>query len=162
MSEETTKEKSRSSNKLLIIGIVVVVLLVGGGVAVLLLSGALGGKGGTQKRAQGPRGNPESRVLGKTISMDTLIVNLNEPGGTRYLKVKFQLEISHDTVEEEMVKKKIPIKDSLLMYLASLTLTETQSVDAKVKIKVNVKSRINKELASGRVLRVFFEEFVIQ
>ncbi|MBN2725068.1 MAG: flagellar basal body-associated FliL family protein [Deltaproteobacteria bacterium] len=175
MADDETKQESTATggNKTLIIIVIAgFVVLIGVVLGVLALTGAFS----KEKKSQGQRmsaaGIPsgrgyrapsgEIRPLGKTIVFDTLIVNLNEPGGTRYLKVKFQLEITNEEVEKEIIKKLVPIRDSLIMYLSSLTLSETQSVEAKKKIKTNVRSRMNKEIISGRINRVFLEEFVVQ
>lgn len=167
MADEEKTQAAPAGNKTLIIVVIAgFVILIAVVLGVFFMSGALGG-GKKQASAPGSQAGPvnhggNAQALGHTIVFDTLIVNLNEPGGTRYLKVKFNLEVSNKSIEEELKKKMIPIRDSLIMYLSSLTLSETQSVEAKKKIKTNVKSRMNAELQSGRISRVFIEEFVIQ
>jgi len=156
------EEKSGGGNKTMLIIIIAVVVLVLAVVGVLVMTGALGGKkSAPQANAPASPAIPAQSV-GDLIPMDTLIVNLNEPGGNRYLKITLKLEVTSSNVAEEMAEKKVPIKSDLIMYLSSLTLSETQSIDAKKKIMINVKNRINSWLSKGKVTRVFFDEFVIQ
>ncbi len=183
MADEQIQSEEQGGGKgkmVLVIGLVGA-LLVGGGVAfavAMMMGGGDGNKkaapaapqvpaqGAAQVPAQGPAvaqtGLRSGPPTGPLVPFETVIVNLNEPGGTRYLKATFQVEVSSKGVEKELEKVKIPVKDALIEYLSSLTLSETQSMDAKRKIKLNIINRINRFLTTGRVLNIYFTEFVVQ
>ncbi len=85
--------------KWIIIAVVVTVVL-GGGAAVWFF--VLGGEDEKPKAAKSGEKGAEVPLAGPIISLKTFIVNLADPGGRRYLKVKLDLELTNREVEKEL------------------------------------------------------------
>ena len=189
MADEQVQQEGQGGGKgkIIIIAVVAVVLLAGGGAAAFMMmsggsknpaavppaaapaaqvpgaaAGQAGAAAGQAGAVAGQAGIPGGPPTGPLVPFDTVIVNLNEPGGTRYLKATFYMEVSSKAVEKEIEKVKIPIKDTLIEYLSSLTLSETQTIDAKRKIKVAIINMVNRFLTKGRIRNIYFTEFVVQ
>ncbi len=104
----------------------------------------------------------ESSAVPKTATLDPFIINLNEPGSSRYLKLTFEVEVARASVVEDLTTYKSPVRDEVLRYLSSLTVADTLGEENKARIQSELLSRINKQLGAGRVKKLFFTDFVVQ
>ena len=100
--------------------------------------------------------------VGQTFDLDPFVVNLNEPGGKRYLKAKIGLEFIREEIRVEMAARVPQLRDIILLYLSSKTLEEIQSVDGKIELKNALITRVNQVLKTGKVRNIYFTQFVIQ
>lgn len=158
--EKQTKEKKGSALKLIIIGLLVLVLAVVGGVAWQLLSG--GSEPDTADVAGGGQSPVEEEVMSSTYVMDTFVVNLNDPGGKRYLKTNIELEYIVESVGEELERRLPQLRDVILLLLSSKSLDEIQTVDGKIALRSELIQRINQILTSGKIRNLYFTQFVVQ
>jgi flagellar FliL protein len=105
---------------------------------------------------------PPPPVIGTLWPMEPFIVNLRDNNGERYLKLILQLEVSQPTVVSELNQLKPKLRDSTLDLLSSKTLPELQDLSGKQKLRDDVMIRLNSFLTSGKIVRVYFTEFVVQ
>jgi flagellar protein FliL len=148
--EEKDQQEAKGGSKLPWI-ILIVVVLGGGGAAGFLLMG----KG---KKAESAATGDK---MGPTLSMDTMVVNLDEPGGTRYLKVALEIELKENLTEVE--KKMMPrLRDKLLVNLSSLTVNQVQKTETKLSIKKRIKKMGNAAFGRKIIKAVYFKELVMQ
>jgi len=102
-----------------------------------------------------------SEVVGPIHALDPFVVNLDEPGTSRYLKCTIQLELMPRT-EEVLVKSKELVRDAVLSYLSGLHVKDTLGAEAKDKIRQELLARITKLLGPDKVRRMFFQDFMVQ
>jgi flagellar protein FliL len=105
---------------------------------------------------------PSTSEVGPTLSLDPFVVNLDEAGQSRYLKVTMMLEVSSKDVIVKITKGQQLIRDAILSHLSGLKLADTLGVAAKEKLRNDVIAKIDTILGPGKVRRVFFQEFVVQ
>lgn len=167
MAEENEKEvkekeeKKGSSLKFIIIGILVVILLAGGVLAWLLLfSGS--DESPADEAAVANEAAVMAESMGHTFPMDTFVVNLNDPGGKRYLKTKIELEYVDELIGEELRQRLPQLRDVILLLLSSKGLDEIQGVEGKIALRRELIQRINQTLKTGKVRNIYFTQFVIQ
>lgn len=159
-SEEPVATPPRSGgNKLVLVVLVVNLLGLGGLGAYLVMT-----RGQSKARAQPA---PETGLrVGPLVEMDPLIVNLadgtNEEGGAQYLKVTLQLEAASEASRAIIETTIVPIRNRVILRLASVTALETRGSENLVKLQGELKRLINEILGSPRVRRVFYTEFVVQ
>lgn len=101
-----------------------------------------------------------SEITGPVVALDPFIVNLDEPGTARYLKVTLEVETSPKG-QEALEKSKQLIRDTVLSYLSGLHVKDTLGAEAKDKIRNELTERM-KKLLPEKVKRMFFQEFVVQ
>jgi len=94
--------------------------------------------------------------------MDAFIVNLMDNGGERYLKVVLQLELSDPEVVAELKEIKPKLRDAVLGILSSKSLKDISTTEGKQRLKEEITHRLNSYLTQGRILQVYFTDFVIQ
>ncbi|BAI81172.1 flagellar FliL protein [Deferribacter desulfuricans SSM1] len=159
--EEEGGKKKKKSKLLLIIIILVVLLIVGGGAAYFFVLKPKADNKAEAAAAKKKEVKAEP-AIGPLYSLDTFIVNLADPGGTRYLKVTMQLELDSEKVQEEMEKRKPQIRDVILTVLSSKTYAEVSTAQGKLALKQELIRRINLILTTGSVKNIYFTEFVAQ
>jgi flagellar FliL protein len=111
--------------------------------------------------AHTPAPSITSEVVGPIHALDPFVVNLDEPGTSRYLKCTIQLELLPKT-EEVLVKSKELVRDAVLSYLSGLHVKDTLGAEAKDRIRQELLSRITKLLGPDKVRRMFFQDFMVQ
>lgn len=104
----------------------------------------------------------EEKKPGPVVALDPFIVNLNEEGSSRYLKVTFEVEVLDEAAKKALEQNKRVVRDDVLRYLSGLGVIDTQGEAGKSKIQAEVQSRMDKALGGEKVVHVFFTDFVVQ
>ena len=125
-------------------------------------------KAGTEKNADGtekkgaeielaiPPGQP-----GPLMELDPFVVNLDEVGSNRYLKIKFSLELAGEPARPYLEARMARIRDKMIAYLSSLNFDAVRGQQGKTLVRDGVHERIA-EIAPGMVTQVFITDFVVQ
>lgn len=158
------------SKKLLIIIIAVVLLvmgMIGGGFFLLWTKMAA-----TMAQVQNPQEEkqvaqeevkPEEMVtIGPIYKLDTMIVNLADQGGKRYLRITMELELSAPELVEEIDKRLPQLRDAILMILPTKTYAEISTTEGKIALRDELMAKLNSFLKTGTVKTIYFSEFVVQ
>ena len=173
--EEGGEGKKKGKGKLIIILVVALLILGGGGFAAYkflfsspeepaVSANAEGGPEGTAQGTEGQaQGEGQAEEAGTQVyPLDPFIVNLADPVGNRYLKVKVALQLDSALLQAE-VETKIPqIRDGFLILLSSKSLSQINTTEGKLKLRSELLHRVNQVLKKGRVTTLYFTEFVVQ
>jgi len=104
----------------------------------------------------------EEHGLGPLYSLGTLIVNLADEGGKRYLRVAIEMELSDQIVKEQVEMRLPQIRDTILMILPTKTYKDINSTEGKQAVRTQIISEINKYISKGSITNLYFTEFVVQ
>ncbi|MCK5539994.1 MAG: flagellar basal body-associated FliL family protein, partial [Deltaproteobacteria bacterium] len=80
----------------------------------------------------------------------------------RYLKVTMKLELSNEELLEEIDKRRAQLRDVVLTLLSSKTAVEVGTMEGKFLLRQDIIKRVNVNLVTGKVTKVYWEEFVVQ
>jgi flagellar protein FliL len=164
--EAPAQPKKKLSPKLLIIIGVVAALVIGGAGAGYFFF--FMGKGKTSHSAEKKEAGGEKKgekgegAAGTTKNLEPFIVNLTDAQGTRYLKAVMQLELSSEELAGEIDEKIAMIRDDVISLLSSKSFEDISTEPGKRELKKALLERINRDLKSGQVTRIYFTEFVVQ
>jgi flagellar FliL protein len=177
-TEEQTEEsaegkKSGGSNLILIIVIVVLILVILIGIfAFILMSGGDEGQqpqqqqqqqqGQVQQQNNQRPGQAIMLEVGPMFPLNTFTVNLSSDSGRRYLKVEMNLELSGEELGMELEQKTAVVRDTVIRLLSSKSFEEISTEKGKDKLKEQIVDQLNLRLKDGRVVNVYFVEFVVQ
>lgn len=166
-------DKPKKGGKLIPLLLVVNMALVAGLAAFLFLGGHGSGgahkekdkeakEGEAAKEEEGAKAKDTKAQMGPVVELDPFLVNLDESGQARYLKVTIQFEMSTPQASEELKARTVPTRDLIITYLSSLNFSQTQGQVNKEIIRTSLMKRINASLSAGEVKNIYFTDFVIQ
>jgi|YNPNPStandDraft_1061719.scaffolds.fasta_scaffold12010_6 flagellar FliL protein len=167
------------SKKLLIIIIVLGVLLLAamGGTLFLVytkLTPQGGGEEGEEvkksvkvEEEEGKKGKEEKKGKEKAapkplLRLDTFIVNLADQDSSRYLRTTIELELMDEVTQQELEKRMAPVRDAILGVLPTKKVQDIITAEGKQALKNQLLDAINKVLTKGKVINLYYTEFVIQ
>jgi flagellar FliL protein len=101
-------------------------------------------------------------ITGPVVALEPFVVNLDEPGTARYLKMTVQVELVNEKDGEEIEKSKQVIRDEVLSYLSGLHVKDTLGATAKDTIREALMKRLEAVVGEHKVRRMFFQEFMVQ
>ena len=101
-------------------------------------------------------------ITGPVVALDPFVVNLDEPGNARYLKMTVQLEMVGEKDAEVIEKSKQVIRDDVLGYLSGLHVKDTLGAGAKDAIREALMKKLETIVGEHKVRRMFFQEFMVQ
>ena len=163
------------SNKVLIIIVAIFVLMIaamGAGFFILwkqmdnAVAQVQQQNSGEEKSEEAP---PEEEVtMGPLYKLDTLIVNLADQGGKRYLRITMELELkpaenieANDAISE--LEKRMPqIRDTVLMILPTKQYADIATTPGKIALRDEIMAKLNTFLKKGQINTIYFTEFVVQ
>jgi len=105
---------------------------------------------------------PSKEISGPVIGLEPFVVNLDEPGTARYLKMTVQIELVNEKDAEAIEKSKQVIRDEVLSYLSGLHVKDTLGATAKDTIREALMKRLEAVVGEHKVRRMFFQEFMVQ
>jgi flagellar protein FliL len=100
--------------------------------------------------------------IGPLYSLGTLIVNLADEGGKRYLRVSIELELESPEMTEEVEKRLPQVRDSILMILPTKTFADINTTPGKIAVRDELLAAMNAIVKTGKINNLYFTEFVVQ
>jgi flagellar FliL protein len=155
---------SKGGSKLvpILLVLILVAVLGGGGAFAAMHFGLIGGGEASAKTDESAEEAPPEAGPPAYVALDPFVVNLNEPGPPRYLKLTFSVEVPGSGNDEKVATNVPRIRDRVLTYLSGLRLTEVQGRDAKTNIKSQLLAILQETVPDDVVQNVLFMEFVVQ
>jgi flagellar FliL protein len=158
---EGTAEAPKKKKTLLFIIIAVVLVLAGGGgyfayTKFMTKTPAIG-----EVEAEKAKKAAENAV-GEMVGLEPFVVNLADPQGKRYLKLKVTIELESAEMLDQVEKANPKLRDMVIMMLTSLTFEEVMTPEGKIRIRDELLERFNHVLRPNRIKNIYFTEFVIQ
>lgn len=105
---------------------------------------------------------PKVPPLGPVYSFEPFIVNIAGTMGQRYLKATLTLEVEDQATLREVSQRAIVIRDAILTILSSKDFRVLGDVSERDRIRTEIIDAVNGLVARGRVVNVYFSEFVLQ
>mgnify|MGYP000380354142 CR=1 FL=1 len=176
-AEDSGEGKKKSPLKLIIIIVLALVILGGGGFFgwQFFMAGdeeaaqetAESGEAGEKAEGKaGEKGEGEKKgptIPGTVLDLQPFIVNLADPAGKRYLKLKLAIDAKDEKLKQEIEVRVPQIRDSILLLLTSKSYADIAPVAGKIRLRNEILKIINRSLTGvGSVHAVYFTEFVVQ
>ncbi len=142
-----------------IIPILLILNLGASGFGAFKLATAKAAPAAASHEAAAPTG---AEIVGPVVALEPFVVNLDEPGQARYLKVTLQLELVSKEAEAPLEKSKQVVRDTILSHLSGLKLADTLGAAAKDKLRTDLMKKLEPIVGAHSVRRMFFQEFMVQ
>ncbi len=119
-------------------------------------------KKGEEKKGEAKKGEEKKGEATIIFPLDPFIVNLADPTGNRYLKVRVSLELTGPDQQQEIERRLPQVRDGILLLLSSKTFADISSMEGKLTLRTEILHRINQALSKSKVVTIYFTEFVVQ
>jgi flagellar FliL protein len=132
------------------------------GIGVLLLGAAGGGAWFFFLKGKSTPPPASAATNGHIYKIEPFLVNLADPGQSRYLKVTLHLESNQEKPDADFEKRQPQLRDAILIILSSKQCREIMTPEGKAALREEIKGRANQVLVNLKAQNIFFTEFVIQ
>jgi flagellar FliL protein len=106
---------------------------------------------------------PAVHKFGRVVALDSVVVNVAQTEGRRYLKATVHIEVpEEEKVVKEVESRRPQLLDLIVATLTKKTLSEVTAPEALDKLRGEVLERVSQALGPDRVRQVFITEFVVQ
>jgi len=158
-AEKTEAPASKKKSKLVpILLTIAFVVLAGGGVAGYWFYSH---RGGDAQAAPKPEAAPEPGI----VELDPFVVNLADPGGTRFVRVAMRL-LTYDQDQAAELKEdavaKAKLRGTILEVLSMQVSATLITPDGKAELKKAIAERAAHAVHDLKVTDVIFVEFIVQ
>lgn len=109
------------------------------------------GEGGEAKATEKP-----------AYTIDNLVLNPAESGGTRFLLLTITFEVKDAAVLDAMKTRDSELRDAVLVALGAKTVEQLSDMTQREALKTELKTVTGKLFKKSAVRRVYFPQFVIQ
>lgn len=101
--------------------------------------------------------------FGRVVALDSVVVNVAQTEGRRYLKATVHLEVpDEEKTVKEVEARKAQLLDLIVATLTRKSLSDLTSPAALDTLRDEVLARVSQALGAARVRRVYITEFVVQ
>lgn len=183
MADETTVDDKKKTGKpglnnkvkmIIVVGVVLVAVIIGLLVVLKFMKpaandGITDTTEQTEKTSKkvDPKKNPDRIII---VDLASIKVNPSGTKGTRYLQATISLQVDNDLVNVEITEKSSIILDKTASILGSLTILDIdqfnvpdyEGMTMNDRVKRRIMETINELLKTGKVVNVYFKEFIVQ
>ena len=123
---------------------------------------------GSEEKQDEEKPVEEEVTMGPIYKLETMIVNLADQGGKRYLRITMELElkpaeeVEASEVIEELEKRMPQIRDTVLMILPTKQYADIANTPGKIALRDEIMAKLNTFLKKGQISTIYFTEFVVQ
>jgi len=157
--EQEVVQKKSFPVKLIVIAVLVLALLGGG---FFVLKGRVLSKPSKNVGVQSLEEGGTGQEMGPIYSLDNFIVNLVGGRGKNYLKARLELEMNDYSAKAEIDKRMPQLRDIILTILSSKSNEDVKSLEGKFQLRAELISSLNQCLRNGKIVNVYFTEFIVQ
>ncbi len=103
---------------------------------------------------------PEKPYVSKIVPVETVIINLLGNTGRRIVKINIDLELEGNTAPQEIIAKKVQIRDRLIVTLSDQTYEQIQTKEGKENLRELMRDNLNGLLKEAKIKNVYFTDII--
>ena len=89
-------------------------------------------------------------------------VNLADQGGRRYLRMKIYFGSNDKALVKEIERREPQIRSGIISILRCTTVDDLEGQEGMNRLKTAILEQVNGLLSSGKLIELYFDEFIIQ
>jgi flagellar FliL protein len=102
------------------------------------------------------------KKFGKIYNIEDVIANPADSKGLQFVLVNFGFEVEKESDLEIMNEREVQIRDILINILSSKMIGDLDGAEDKENLRIEIKNAVEKVLPKGRLLNVYFSNYIIQ
>lgn len=146
-------EPPKKRRRIWLFALIAILLLGGGGAGVYLLKGQAA-----------PATEEEKRGPAFVAPFESFVVNLADPGSSRFLRVTLSLVVADHESQKSLTEPLIRthVRSAILELLAQQSSEALLTPEGKTALKQSIAEQARKAESHLRITDVFFSEFIVQ
>lgn len=89
-----------------------------------------------------------------------IVTNLKD--ADRYIKVNIELEYNDKKIENELKEKNTIIRNDIISILRNQTSDQVAGAEGQEKVRKLILTKVNEILQNGKIVNVYFDNFIVQ
>ncbi len=107
-------------------------------------------------------GIAEAEARGVLVSLEEMIVSRNSGARPRYLRTTIAVEAADSKAAAEVEDRMAEFRDATIMTLSHHSVQDLLSFEGKEAVKAEIKDALKSLVEEGKVLNVYYSDFVVQ
>ena len=103
----------------------------------------------------GPKEPSIDEVLEASVDIPQITTNL---ASNDFIRISFKIQTDSKKAKEELEKRDFQVKDIIIQELSEMDAKDVQGKEGQLKLKEDLKAKINKILQKGEVKQVYITE----
>ncbi|PJA26649.1 MAG: hypothetical protein CO189_09485 [candidate division Zixibacteria bacterium CG_4_9_14_3_um_filter_46_8] len=104
----------------------------------------------------------EVQMPGVILTIEDLVVNPANSGGTRYLSTSLGVEVRDEEANRQLELRKPAIRDALIRILSAETVDQLSSPDEKAILRNKIIEELGQLFSPVEIRNVYFIDYVLQ
>jgi flagellar FliL protein len=121
-----------------------------------------GGEHGTKPAKKDHAKKKDEHGLGALLPIESVIVNVAETQGRRFLKASLTLEVEGEDAVQEATPRLPVLRGAVIDVLASKNLDQLVAPDARTQIRGEILETLNQRGGGTEFTDLYFTEFIVQ
>ena len=140
------KKPAKSKKLLLIVGVVVLLLAVAGAAAAWVMSSRHALDGDEEGAERSSASAPVPAVVPTFLPMETMVVNLADPGGERFAQIGISLELADSKTADTLTQYMPSIRSSILLLVSQRSSDELLLREGKEQLAYDILREVSRPL----------------
>lgn len=133
---------AKNGKKLIVIGAVVALLVVAATIVLLTVM--------NQQRDEEASNRSAAALVPTFLPLETLVVNLADPGGDRFIQLGITLELQDDKTAEQVKQFMPSIRDGILRLVSQRSASELLGREGKEQLAADIRQEVARPLGGNR------------
>ncbi|AEM78808.1 flagellar FliL protein [Thermoanaerobacter thermohydrosulfuricus] len=86
----------------------------------------------------------------------------NLKGDGKFVKATIELQVADKNILKTLEERNPQIRDLIIQILRGKTEQDVEGPEGQEKLKNDIKNEINKIIGEGKIVNVYFDEFIVQ
>ncbi|MGE4553767.1 MAG: flagellar basal body-associated protein FliL [Desulfovibrionaceae bacterium] len=99
---------------------------------------------------------------GEWATIAPFVANLNDPLGKRYIRIGLNVQLRDKKALEDFNGAEIQVKDMLIRLLGGKQPQDMMGPKNSLALEQEIVSRLNQIIGNGKVVNIFFSEYLMQ
>jgi len=157
---EDEEKGGKSKILLIVLGVLGVIVVAGGSAAgAVALTLANAPAAAAEEEAE-PVDEP--RQMGPLMEIPAMVVNLDDPTGSHFIRAAFQFELADAEQQPQVESHLVPVRSEILLHLSGMSVEECMGRENRQALLDELLVLVNEQIGAEIVTNIYFTALVVQ
>lgn len=112
-----------------------------------------------QNHENGKKGPSIDDIIEASVDVNEITTNL---ASENFVKMSFKIQTDSKSAKEELTKRDFQVRNIMIEELSDINAEDLKGKSGKIKLEESLKTRINKVMQEGKVVKIYITESLLQ